>query len=276
MVKNPIKRVKQWISSILTVLVAGTLFGIIFIETELVQPTPAFFLELVTVLSLTLMMKIWWYDFAEDKRLNEQDITDEKNKYFKIVDENIEDSNDLERYLKILNQENKDHYIHNKLGCRTPQNLAKKTWWICLWHPAYKKLTAEQIGQIRFNKLYFKCQRMADKLRPIKSEEIMALSDSEMLYDSKNYTKQHKRTYQTVTTILSFILTTILASLMLKELMLNWVNVFRYVSYLCTMAFTVGWTIMKAYRQTGEDTLDHLSRLKFIIDKYVTYKEKEC
>ena len=99
MVKNPIKRVKQWISRILTVLVAGTLFGIIYIESELVQPTPAFFLELVTVLSLTLMMKIWWYDFAEDKRLNEQDITDEKKKYFKIVDENIEDSNDLERYL---------------------------------------------------------------------------------------------------------------------------------------------------------------------------------
>ena len=274
--KNPIKKIKQWISGILTVLVAGTLFGIIFIETELVQPTPDFFIELVTVLSLTFMMKLWWYDFAEDKRLNEQDIKDEKEKYFKIVDDNIEDSNELEKYLKILNQENKDHYIHNKIGSRTPQNMAKKNWWICLWHPSYKKLTAEQIGQVRFNKLYFKCQRMADKLRPIKSEEIMALSESEMLYDSKNYTKQHKRTYQTVTTILSFVLTTILASLMLKELMLNWVNVFRYVSYLCTMAFTVGWTIMKAYRQTGDDTLDHLSRLKFIIDKFVTYKEKEC
>lgn len=274
--KNPIKKIKQWLSAILTTLVAGTLFGIIFIETELVQPTADFFIELFVILGLTLMMKIWWYDYAEDKRLNEDDIKKEKENYFKIVDDSITDANDLEQYLKILNQENKEHYVHNKIGCRTPQNLARKTAWLCFWHPSFRKLNAEQIGQIRYNKIYFKAQRKADLLRPIKSEEIMALSESELLYDSKNYTKQHKRSYQIITTVISFILTTALASLMLKELMLNWVNVFRYVCYLCVMAFTIGWTIMKAYRQTGEDTFDHFSRLKFIVDKYVTYKEKEC
>jgi hypothetical protein len=275
MKKNPMKTIKQWLSAILTVLVVGVLFSVIFIEGGFVQPSPAFFKELLIVCCLTLMMKIWWYDFAEDKRLSEQDIKDEKDNYFNIVDEVITDSDDLEKYLKILNKENREHYISNKLGSRTAKTLAVKNWWICLWHPEYKKMTKEEIGQDRYDKLYYRCQRKADNLRQIKSEEIIALTSSEMLYDSKNYLKQHKRTYQIVTTIVSLVLTTALASMALESILLNWVNVFKYITYLCSMTFTIAWTVAKAYKQTGDDTFDHLSRLKFIVDKYATYKEKE-
>lgn len=270
-----IKTIKQWLASLLTVFVIGTLFGVIFIRTEIVQPTPEFFLELTIVLGLTLMMKIWWYDFAEDKRLNDDDIKKAQEDYFTMVDKHITDSNDLEQYLAMLNQENKDHYVANKMGCRTAKNLAKKNWWIHLWHPSWKKLTKEEIGQLRYSKLYFKYQRRADKIRPIKSEEIIALADSKVLYDSKNHRNEKKRIYQTVTTIISFMLTTILASLAMKELMLNWENVFRYVGYLCAMIWTVATTILKAYRQTGTETFDYYNRLRFIVDKYVTYKKKE-
>jgi hypothetical protein len=273
--KNPMKTIKQWLSAILTMLVVGVLFSVIFIEGGFVQPSPAFFKELLIVCCLTLMMKIWWYDFAEDKRLSEKDIKDEKDSYFDMVDEVVTDSDDLEKYLKILNKENRDHYVSNKVGCRTAKNLAVKNWWICLWHPEYKKMTKEEIGQVRYDKLYYKCLRKADRLRQIKSEEIIALTSSEMLYDSKNYLKQHKRTYQIVTTIVSLVLTTALASMALESILLNWVNVFKYITYLCSMTFTIAWTVAKAYKQTGDDTFDHLSRLKFIVDKYATYKEKE-
>ena len=275
MKKNPMKVIKQWLSAILTALVVGVLFTVIFIEGGFVTPSPAFFKELLIVCALTLMMKIWWYDFAEDKRLNEDDIKTEKDNYFTIVDEVVTDSDELDKYLKILNQENRDHYIKNKLGSRTPARLAKKTWWICLLNPSYKKMTAQEIGAVRYDKLYYKYQRKADNLRQIKSEEIMALTSSEMLYDSKNYLKQHKRTYQIVTTIVSLVLTTVLASMALESIMLSWINVFKYITYLCSMVFTISWTVLKAYRQTGDDTFDHLNRLKFIVDKYATYKEKE-
>lgn len=275
MKKNPMKIIKQWLSAILTVLVVGALFAVIFIEGGFVTPSPDFFKELLVVCCLTLMMKIWWYDYAEDKRLNEQDIKDEKTNYFKIVDDNIPDSSDFEEYLKILNAENREHYIKNKMGSRTAKTLSKKTWLMCLFNPSYKNLTAEEIGKIRYEKLLYKCQRKADNLRDVKSEEIIALASSEMLYDSKNYMKQHKRAYQIVTTIISLLLTTVLASMALENLMLNWINVFKYVTYLCSMTFTIAWTVMKAYRQTGDDTFDHLNRLKFIVDKYATYKEKE-
>lgn len=275
MKRNPMKIIKQLLSGLLTALVVGVLFAVIFIEGGFVTPSPDFFKELLIVCSLTLMMKIWWYDFAEDKRLSEDDIATEKTNYFTIVDNTISDSEDLDKYLKLLNQENRDHYIKNKIGSRSAKTMACKNWWICLWHPSYKQLTKEQIGQIRFDKLYYKCQRKADNLREIKSEEIMSLTCSEMLYDSKNYLKQHKRTYQIVTTIVSLVLTTVLASMALESIMLNWINVFKYITYLCSMTFTIAWTLVKAYRQTGDDTFDHLNRLKFIVDKYATYKEKE-
>lgn len=275
MKRNPMKIIKQWLSAILTVLVVGVLFSVIFIKGGFVTPSPAFFKELLIVCCLTLMMKIWWYDFAEDKRLNEEDMSKAKEDYFKIVDEVVLDSDELDKYLKILNQENRDHYVKNKMGCRTAKRLAVKNWWICLWNPSYRKLTKEEIGEIRYDKLYYKYQRKADNLRQIKSEEIMALTSSEMLYDSKNYLKQHKRTYQVVTTVVSLVLTTVLASMALESIMLNWINVFKYITYLCSMVFTIAWTVLKAYKQTGDDTFDHLNRLKFIVDKYATYKEKE-
>lgn len=276
MKKNPMKIIKQWLSAILTVLVVGVLFSVIFIKGGFVQPSPTFFKELLIVCGLTFMMKVWWYDFAEDRRLSEEDIEKAKNKYFDMVDEVIEDSSELDAYLVILNQENRDHFIKNKIGCRTPKNLAKKNWWLCLWHPEYRNKTAEEIGQLRYDKLYYSIQRKADKLRQIKSEEIMALASSETLYDSKNYLNQHKRVYQVLTTIVSVVLTTALATMALEELMLNWINVFRYVGYLCSMVFTIAQTVAKAYKQTGDDTFDHLNRLMFIIDKYATHKEKEA
>lgn len=275
MKKNPMKIIKQWLSAILTALVVGVLFTVIFIEGGFVTPSPAFFKELLIVCALTLMMKIWWYDYAEDKRLNEDDIATAKDDYFEMVDEIVTDSDELDKYLKILNQENKAHYIKNKMGSRTAKRMAKKNWWICLWHPEYKTMTKEEIGLDRYDRLYYKYQRKADNLREVKSEEIIALTSSEMLYDSKNYLKQHKRTYQIVTTIVSLVLTTVLATMALENILLNWINVFKYITYLCSMVFTIAWTILKAYRQTGDDTFDHLARLKFIVDKYATYKEKE-
>ena len=191
-----IKTIKKWLAGVVTVLVIVALFGIIFIQTEMVEPSPTFFLELSAVLALMLMMKIFWYDYAEDKRLSEEDIAKEKDKYYKICDETVEDSNDLDVFLEILNKENREHYVSNKMGSRTAKNLGIKNKWICFWHPSFKKLTAEEIGEIRYNKLLFKYMRKADKLKPIKSEEIMALTDSEVLYDSKNHLNQKKRAYQ--------------------------------------------------------------------------------
>lgn len=273
--KITIKTIKQWLAFILTALVAITLFGLIFIKAGLVQPSPSFFMELGIVLLLSILMKVWWYDYTEERRLSEDDIKLEKENYFKIVDASIQDVNDLDSYLFILNQENKEHFIKNKIGSRTPKTLAEKKWWMLLLHPSWKKLTAEDIGQIRYSKLYYKTQRQSDKLKPVKSEQIMALSDSEQLYDARNHLQSRKRTFQIISTITSFALTIALSTLAMEQIMLSWANLFRYIGYLCAMAWTIAYTIIKAYKQVGDETFDYYARLKFIVDKYATYKEKE-
>lgn len=270
---NLMTTIKNWLAFGVTILLLVVLFGIIFISLDLATPGPSFFLELGVVVCLSFIMRMFWYDYAEEKRLSETDILTERDKYFNIVDSVVEDSNDLDKYLVVLNQENRDHFIKNKIGSRTAANMAKKTFWLCLFHPRYRKLTEEEIGTIRYNKLYFRVQRKADKLKQIKSEDILALSDSEMLYDTKNYAKQQKRKYQISSTILSTFFTILIASIAFKEIMLNWTNVFRYITYLFSILATIALTVTKAYRTTGEETLDWFSRLKFILDKYACYKE---
>ena len=273
--KVTVKTIKQWLAFILTFLVAATLFGLIFIKTGLVQPTPDFFIEVGIVLILSVLMKVWWYDYTEERRLGEDDLKDEKKNYFNLVDQVILDTNHFEKYLAILNQENREHFIKNKIGSRSPKKLSEVNWWHYLWHPSWKKLSPDIIGNIRYSKLYYKIQRRADKLKPIKSEHIMALSDSEQLYDSRNHLPFKKRMFQVVSTIGSFLLTVSLSVMAMEEIMLNWANLFRYVGYLCAMAWTISSTVIKAYRQTGDETFDYFARLKFIIDKYATHKEKE-
>lgn len=272
---NWMKAIKSWLAFSVTFLLLVVLFGVIFVTLDLATLGPSFFLELGIIVVLTFLMRFLWYDFAEDRRLNEEDLVQERDKYFRMVDEVVKDTNDLDKYLVLLNQENRDHYIKNKIGCRTVKNLAKKTKWLCFWHPSYKKLSEAEIGEIRYNKLYFKIQRKADRLRPIKSDEIMALSDKEILYDVKNYRKTKKRTYQILSTILSTGFTILIASIAFREIMLDWTNVFRYVTYLFSILSTIAMTVLKAYRVTGEETKDWYSRLKFVLDKYACYKEKE-
>ena len=273
--KNLMKTIKNWLAFGITVILLVVLFGIIFITLDLATPGPAFFLELAVIICLSLIMRVFWYDFAEDKRLNEDDLKLEKDNYFKILDETVKDTNDLEKYLVVLNEENREHFIKNKIGSRSAKNLAKKTKWMCFWHPEYKKLSESQIGQIRYDKLYFKIQRKADKLKLIKSEEIMALSDSELLYDAKNYAKSKKRKYQITSTILTVCFSILLASIAFKEILVNWENVFRYITYLFSIVSAISMTVVKAYKTTGEETYDWFNRLKYILDKYACYKAEE-
>lgn len=273
--KIQIKAIKEWLAWILTASTIVLLFGLIFVQMGIVAPSPSFFLELGIVVCITLLMKMWWYNYAEDKRLAEQDIKDEKTNYFKIVDNTILDTNHFEQFLKILNQENRQNYIKNMLGCRTAQTMATKKWYIILFHPSWKNKTAEEIGAIRFSKLYYKILRKADKLKQIKSAQIMALSDTKYLYDASNYLNKKKRNFHIFTTIISTVFVVALAMMAIDQILLNWGNAIRFVGYLVAIVWTISYSVIVGYRQTGEEMFDYYSRLKFIIDKYATYKEKE-
>lgn len=274
--RNPLKKLKQILTSIVSLLIVIALFAIIFIVFEIVELTPQFFLELGIVLALTLCMKIMWYDSTEEKILLSDEICEEKKKYFELIDDRIEDVNDLEKYLVILNKENREHYINSYIGSRTAKKLAVKNFWICLFHPSYRKLTPEEIGYCRYETIYYKAQRKADKIKPITSDEIMALSEQKvLLHDSKNHAKEKKVGFQIGTTLFSFILVTAISLIAIKEINDDWTNIFRFVLYLTSILWTICYTIIIASKNTRTETLGQLDRLKVIVDKYATQKDKE-
>ena len=242
--------IKKVLSVVVTALIVIVLFGVIFVKLDLVSPSPTFFLELFAIISLVVIVKFNWYNWAEEKRSKEDDLVKAKEDYDSYVDKEINDIYDLENFLKTLNEENRENYVKNKLKNRTKDNC-----------PKYDELKEKYI------RLSYK------RVKEIKASDIKTRGNTLYLADAKNYQKEKKIIYQTVTTIGTVIFSTILACIGFQELMLSWANAFRYISYLFTIAFTMHNTISTAYKNTEVETLDHLTRLQFIVDKYVNYKE---
>ena len=242
--------IKKVLSVVVTALIVIVLFGVIFVKLDLVSPSPTFFLELFAIISLVVIVKFNWYNWAEEKRSKEDDLVKAKEDYDTYVDKEIKDIYDLEDFLKTLNEENRENYVKNKLKNRTKDNT-----------PKYEELKEKYI------RLSYK------RVKEIKASDIKTRGNTLYLADAKNYQKEKKIIYQTVTTIGTVIFSTILACIGFQELMLSWANAFRYVSYLFTIAFTMYNTITTAFKNTEVETLDHLTRLQFIVDKYVNYKE---
>lgn len=248
--KNLFKNVKQLISIASTILIIIVLFGIIFVKLDLAEPGPTFFLELAAICVLVITIKFNWYNWAEDKRSKEEDIKEAERTYDENVDKEITDIPDFEKFLVILNKENREHYVQNKLKNRTPKNCPK------------------------YNQLKEKYERLALKrVKEIKSCDVKTRGKVINLVDAKNYQHQKKVNYQIVSTVVSISMSILLACISFKELMMSWENAFRYVSYLCTICTTMWTTIQTAFKNTEEEKFDHLTRLQFIVDKYKNYKE---
>lgn len=271
--KTPIKFIRKWLSIILTTLVVVILFGIIFIQLDLIEPSASFFVELGCVLILSLQMKVYWYSYGENKRL-EEDLTlqDSKNDYYKQVDTVIKDQNEFDIFIQHLNKENKENYVNNKIGSRTAQTLSKSNKLFLFFNPKYKNKLPLEIGELRYEKLVKKYNRKADKLRKIKTSDFVSLSDTETLYDSKNYIKIKKRSYQIFTTLGAMLIMILLASIAFKEMLLNWESVFRFATYLGTIVWSSLMTVITSYKIAGDETMDYFARLSGMLNKYETWE----
>lgn len=249
--KIAIKKVKDILTVALTSLMVVVLFGVIFVSLDLVELSWSYILECFIVVVLTVQIKILWYPFGEERRREQPDLEEKKTQYYTYVDANIRNMDDFEVFLKELNQENKDNYVANKMGSRTLKNTP----------------------EAQYNKLYFKYLRKADKLREIRSSDIVELTNTKVVADTQNYTEQKKRAYQIITTITSAVTMIGLASIAFKELMLNPASIFRFVTYIATIGSTMVTTIYKAYTTYGAETLDHLARCSYVVKRYISWKE---
>lgn len=244
---------KNIFAGVITIAVLVILFVIIFIKGELVKPTPEFFIELGIVSFLMVLVKINWYDWAESRRMRQDDIVTAKATYDQIVDENITNIYDFEEFLKELNTENRENYVKRKMKNRTKENC-----------PKYDKLLA-------------KYQKQAlTRVKEIKACDVKTRGDTVNLVDAKNYQKEKKIIYETVSTMFSIFCTIALAVIGVKEVMMSVANLFRYLAYIGTVITTMLMTICKANRNTEVEVFDHLKRLQFISDKYKNWKEAKA
>lgn len=241
---------KNLFAGMTTIAILVILFMIIFIKGDLVEPTPEFFIELGIVSFLMILVKVNWYDWAESRRMRQDDIVTAKNTYDQIVDENITDIYDFENFLKELNAENRENYVKRKMKNRTKENC-----------PKYDKLLAKYQKQAII------------RVKEIKACDVKTRGDTVNLVDAKNYQKQKKIMYETLSTICSIFCTIALAILGVKELMMNVANLFRYLSYVGSVIITMLRTISRANRNTETEVFDHLKRLQFISDKYKNWKD---
>lgn len=248
--KNLFKNIKQLLATISTLLIIVVLFGVIFVRLGLTKPGPTFFLELTAICILVVTIKANWYNWAEDKKEKEDKIVNAIKTYDDYADKEITNIYDFEEYLVELNAENRKNYVTKKLGKRTPENC-----------PNYAELKA------KYEKLALK------RVKDITACDVKTRGESTQLFDAKNYQKQKKMIFQTISTVLSIAVSIVLACIAFDELMVSWENVFRYVAYLCTISITIWTTVTTAFKNTENEIMDHITRLQFIVDRYVNYKE---
>lgn len=293
---------KMLLSCILVPLVVIALFGVVFVRLQHQELSADFFLELFCVTMLAIMCKLWFYPIGEDKALDEQQLKDKRDEYFKQIDAVITNAEDFERYLVILNQERKEAYVKNKMGdSKTEARLQKGGFFFKLFrgikilkplrdgdgriktdpktkevlYPKDKNpkhLTPEQFGKMRYEYYLNKYTAQADRLPPIYSQDIIELRECAVLADSKNYRKKHKMVYMIATSITSVLMMIVLASIAWKQIILDWTNAFKYVTYVCTIFGTSISTLFMAYRTCKDDEESYISRCRNIVRKYKAYK----
>lgn len=292
------KKLRKWLSGIVTGVLLIVLFGVIFVNLGLVQLSPSYFIELAIVASLLIIVKTTWYDSAEENRLERDDIKSADNEYDDMVDSLITDVDDFEKFLLILDQENKERYIKAKMGTKSAYKFGRRKY--ARLYKKYKRQafklyksmskedeekrkqyiedklqgeTPESLGEAKYLKRLTRVQNRADKIKPLNSSDVITRGECKKTYDTKNYQRQKKRVWEISSTIMSVALSIGLAAIAFKELMLNWGNAFRYCAYVYSILQTIVMTLLKANKNTYNEHIDHLSRLTVILKKYEKHKE---
>lgn len=241
---------KQWLASIVTILMVVVLFGIIFVQLDIAEPTPTFFIEIAIIAALMAVVRFFWYNDGESKAADEEAIVAAKNAYGVRVSEVIQSQEDFEVYLEYLNAENRRLWIQNKLRGKTEKNCEN-------YQEIYNKLVDQSYK----------------KVKPITISQILTRSPKNQVITAKDYTKMLKTLYQVFSVVFSLGSSIVLAFLAYESLKLSWTNVFRYITYLFSIVWSLFTANIKGYRTYKTETIDHISRLTMIVNRYEDWKK---
>ena len=183
--------VKSSLGIVLTTLTLIILFGIVFVGTGLAELSNRFYTELLCVSILAIQTRFFWYNDTEAKVLLEEDIVKAKKAYDDMIDNTKIDITQLDKCLDELDIENRKTYRDSLIGFHTKDNT--KPW--------------------KYKWIVWRANVKADKIKKLKSTDIMTRGNAVVLYDTTNYITKEKISYQVFSGVLSVCITVVLASI---------------------------------------------------------------
>lgn len=246
-----LQRLKTNIGGIITLLTLIILFGVVFVGVGIVELNQTFLVELTLVSILAIQTRFFWYTQTEINVLLDPELIKAKDVYDNLVDASKINITELDECLKEMDEENYNEFVKGYMGHVTPENS----------------------GQRKYDKMMAKARRKADRIKKLRSSDILTRGDTKVLYDSKNYMGQEKFTYQIVSSVVSVAITIVLASIAFNNITLSWESAFRYITYVWSIISAAIMTVFTAKRKTVKEFRSHLSRLQFILDKFLVWRE---
>lgn len=233
------------------------LFGVVFSVMGLSEPDAGFFIELLIVTMFLVNARVSTYNTTEEFTLRDKEILDAKDNYDIFADESITNITNFNIFIDELNEKNKQLYIDNKLSSKSKDNF--KIFWF--FKGDYEKYKEKVILR-------------AEKLKKIKPIEVTNRCEAKLLYSSKNRAGTIKSIYITIKSITSAMSSIVMAMLMFNELMFNIMAVFKYITYLGSIIYTIYATRKYSSKTTRTETLFYLNRLTEIVSLYNEWKYK--
>ena len=221
-----IQTIKKWLAAIMTGLLSGVLFAIVFIVLGLNDVSnESFTIESAIVTIMLIILRFFWYENGEDRA--EEMLSPTKHAYADLVEENVSDQENLQVFLDDLNEKNRQAWIANKLGKKTEKNYAK------------------------FEKLKFRLEhKVAKKVPLITITQIMTRSSRLEILSGKDFSTVRKIFQQVSAFVVSIAWSILLSLIAFKQINMSVENVFRYVTYLFSMTCAIVTSLVKGYNIT--------------------------
>lgn len=244
-----IQTIKKWLAAIMTGLLSGVLFAIVFIVLGINDiSNESFTIETAIVTIMLIILRFFWYENGEDRA--EELLAPTKHAYADLVEENISDQENLQIFLDYLNEKNRKAWIANKLGKKTEKNYAK------------------------FEKLKSRLERkVARKVPLVTITQIMTRSSRLEIISGKDFRTIRKIFQQVSAFVVSIAWATLLSLIAFKQINMSIENIFRYITYLFSMTWAIVTSLINGYNITKKETIDHIARLTMIVNRYAVWKK---
>lgn len=246
-----IQTIKKWLAAVMTGLLTGVLFGIVFVVLGLNDiSNESFTIESCIVTIMLIVLRFFWYEDGEDRA--EELLRPTKQAYADLVEQNILDQENLQKFLDELNKKNRKAWIDNKLGSKTEKN-----------YPKYEKLKARLERNV------------ARKVPLITITQIMTRSSRTEILSGRDFKTIRKIIQQASAFVISIAWSILISLIAFKQLNMTAENVFRYVTYLFSMTWAIITSLIKGYNTNKKETIDHIARLTMIVNRYAVWKKND-